>query len=206
MSDRKAHKRAARLRGIKQAWDAELGNAERRVDAAVIREDNQLMTDMARPSTDPDIIIQSNRDRFGTFSWQGQALQYDQLGEPDSIVYRRYMEAKAFAEKGGGPATIDTLLYYDEFGVLAGILNTYPYGAVGSRWIEEPGNVNTFTRPGANRGIGVPGAVHDRLMADARRRWPNIAEEKPDDMIEGRTGWRISEDGNRRFSRTTHLK
>lgn len=188
MSDKKAHKRAVNAR---LTWDTM--NADEGRQAKNDVRANWPIDLMADHSSDPDLIIEAQRQRFGTYSWQGQTLQYDQIGEPDSIVYRRFTEA--LAADRSGPAIIDTLLYYDEEGKLAGILNTYPLGAVGDRYIEEPGNINTFIRP------GMPEAVHDRLIADANKRWTGLAEV---DLAEGARAFG-GEDGNRRFSRMPDL-
>jgi hypothetical protein len=110
--------------------------------------------------TDPDAIIRTFRSRYGTYSWQGQALQYDQFGPPNEIVYRRFMADEP----------VDTLLYYDEQGILAGVLNTYPEGHFDGQWIEQPGNVNTFVRPVLAEG------VHKLLLTEAKRRWKVAGE------------------------------
>jgi hypothetical protein len=124
-------------------------------------------------SDNPDYTIERLRDRFGTFSWQGQALQYDQLGPSGEIVYRRYVEdnPRSTVEQG---TLIDTLLFYDEQGVLAGILNHYPYGAIekNGNELEKPHSANTFARPGTDED-----AINAALVAEAKRRWPTVRGE-----------------------------
>jgi hypothetical protein len=122
----------------------------------------------------PEVIIEHNRARFGVFSWQGQAPQYDQLGPPGEIVYRRYFDGRPL--DGKGKAIIDTLLHYDDRGYLDGILNTYPFGAAnadGSK-LDDPGDVTLTLRPD----VDTPGGgVRALLVADALRRWPDITVE-----------------------------
>lgn len=157
--------------------------------------------------SDPDYLIQSLRGRFGTFSWQGQALQYDQLGAPDEIVYRRFTDDFVNSTVGRDTVT-DTLLYYDEQGHLAGILNHYPYGAVehDGTVLEKPHNVNLFIRPDVD---GSGNMVAKRLFDESQRRW-NVNAETPmriavgTDTVHTMAGAFI--DGNRRIARLSDLK
>lgn len=112
----------------------------------------------------PRATIESNRMRFGMFSWEGQAPQYDQLGEPGSVVYRRYTEGQA--------TWVDVLLHYDHQGRLDGIFNTYPFGAAshGGEVLEKAGSSNAFIRPD----VADPDALYQSLLAEGRRRWPLI--------------------------------
>lgn len=144
-------------------------------------------------SDDPRITIDLNRLRFGTYSWQGQAPQYDQLGPPNEIVYRIF-------EKG----YVNALLSYDENGQLVGILNHYPHDVVsGGTVLEKAGNVNTFVRPDATP------AVHQRLLRECMRRW-HVTEDTEVEFCVGASGQRWSvrdllEDGNRRITRLRSL-
>lgn len=150
--------------------------------------------------SDPRITIEANRRRFGTFSWQGQSPQYDQLGPAGGIVYRRFKE---------GPAYVDTLLHYDEAGNLDGILNTYPTGGVGPTGVvlERPGDVNIFTRPDVESHRVATARVAGALMAEAERRW-KVKGETPTRWVDGDTtvdpgsvgGSLGGIDGNRRIS------
>ena len=110
--------------GARELYD-ELKRAARR--SCTRRSETTSEVSKDDPYDQPEVTIERNRARFGTFSWQGQAPQYDQLGPPGEIVYRRYFDGRPLI--GEGKATIDTLLHYDERGHLDGILNTYPYGA-----------------------------------------------------------------------------
>lgn len=156
----------------------------------------------------PNYTIASNRWRFGTFSWQGQAPQYDQLGQPGEIVYRRYVEDIANSSVMMG-TPVDTLLYYDEHGHLAAILNHYPAGAIekDGNQLEAPGNVNTIIRPDAPE-------TREVLIAEARRRWPTCNDEIVIGMgpnaLRGTVTIPVSlgggiQDGNRRISHTSAL-
>lgn len=117
----------------------------------------------------PRTTIEMNRRRFGTFSWQGQAPQYDQLGPKGEIVYRQYFD-------GGYP--INTLLYYDNtHGQLIGFLNHYPY-EVAQQGPGDPlqtaQSANVFLHP------DLTGTEADRLfkklVAEGKRRWPQMVE------------------------------
>ena len=147
---------------------------------------------------DPRLLIASNRMKFGVFSWQGQCPQYDQLGDPGEIVYRRYFD---------NAIPIDTLLYYDKQGFLAGILNTYPVGAIvsGGKMLEKPGNVNMFVRPDVDDDLAVTRA----LLAESKRRW-NLGSETPLRLAIGTdTAYTTAGaviDGNRRMLRLSDLK
>lgn len=157
-------------------------------------------------SNDPEAIIRHNRMKFGTFSWQGQAPQYDQLGSPGEIVYRRFTDDWVGSTVGPG-TVIDTLLHYDEQGYLEGILNYYPHGAVerDGRVLDAPGGVNITLRPDAGP------SVSRTLLAEARRRW-NVVGETPLMFCAGAnpasstTVGRLLEDGNRRIARPSALK
>lgn len=113
----------------------------------------------------PEVTLKRNRANFGTYSWQGQAPQYDQLGEPGEIRYQRFFDGWALTAPG--KATIDTLLHYDEDGNLDGILNTYPYGARENdgRKLDDPGEVCLTIRPDHDMDVIRP------LMDEAQRRW-----------------------------------
>jgi hypothetical protein len=120
---------------------------------------------------DPKITIAMARARYGVFSWQGQAPQYDQMGPAGGVVHHRYYD-------GTWPdlRVADTLLFYGDRGHLTGILNYYPqdcYERDGTL-LEKAGNVNLFVRPDID---------HDHLapvmIAEARTRWPDIQGETP---------------------------
>lgn len=116
---------------------------------------------------DPEITIQNARRTHGMFSWEGQALQYDQRNDPNTIVYQRFND--------GQTTWVDCLLHYNDKGLLDGILNTYPYGTWDTETglqTEIPGATNTFVRPGA------PASVRQALVAEAKRRWPNSLDER----------------------------
>lgn len=115
----------------------------------------------------PRLTVENNRMRYGMFSWQGQAMQYDQLGPPNEIVYRRYHEGQA--------TFVDCLLHYDKAGKLDGILNTYPFGAQSPDGMvtEHPGSVNAFIRPD----VADQDGLYKLMLTDARRRWPDIGED-----------------------------
>jgi hypothetical protein len=176
----------------------------------------------------PELTLQRNRLRYGTFSWMGQAPQYDQLGEPNELRYQRFYDGTPLvgnAEK----AVIDTLLHYDEWGNLDGILNTFPLGARnadGSK-LDDPGNSAIMIRPDQDT---PDGGVRELLENEALRRWPDIAIDPPvievavrnrrprfgsvpstDDEIADWVAQQnvevdTGEDGNRRFSATRDLK
>lgn len=171
---------------------------------------------MSDPYNTPSWTLAINRHRFGTFSWSGQAPQYDQLGPPGEIVYWRYFDGKPLT--GEGKATIDTLLHYDDQGYLDGILNTFPYGARnndGSK-LDDPGAVAITIRPDVDTPTG---GVRGLLVTEALRRWPTITVESeavldpgvirlvsdgtvtvPEPGIHS-----VPLDGNRRISRTSDL-
>jgi len=129
------------------------------------------------------------REQHGTYSWEGQRWQYDQLGPPGEIVYHRFSIEST---------PIDTLLHYDERGTLDGILNTYPQGHFDGIWTEQSGNVNTFERP------GLGGKVADQLMAEAARRWPGTRENIAEWKLRGNTpllSRRLPANGGHRITR-----
>lgn len=143
-------------------------------------------------SEDPRATIEYMRMRYGVFSWQGQALQYDQVGPPGEIVFR------VFIDNG---VAINTLLYYDpEVKLLAGILNHYPRGAQrwDGAWLERPGNVNVFVHPDADDSE----AVYAKLMAEATRRWPDLIAPVQWEVPAPVGGYL---DGNRRIWRSSTL-
>ncbi len=143
---------------------------------------------MARDDWDlPEATIQNMRDRYGTFSWQGQALQYPQRNDPNTMDYRRYT--------GNAPQDqIDALLHYDAEGWLDGVLTYFP---LGSSLGDSPHEFTLTLRPGAE-------SVSRFLYAEAKRRWPHIREHDNqllDNVIVGRGGI----DGNRRTPRLPNL-
>jgi hypothetical protein len=155
--------------------------------------------------TNPDYVIARLRQRHGTYSWQGQALQYDQFGPPGEIVYRRF-----FGDQG---LPVDTLLAYDDEGDLAGVFNFYPQGGpmdIDGTVLEQPGNANSFIRPDLEE--REPGKLYEQLRAEAHRRgWP-VAEDNKTQFVtadgtpagEYRPGQPSPNggiDGNRRISR-----
>ena len=86
-------------------------------------------------------------------TWESQASQYAQRGEP-GIRYERHTV---------GSWPIDCLLYRGPSGYLFGILNHYP---VDCPPYEKAGNINFWVRPDQRRrGIGT------KLILEARRRW-----------------------------------
>jgi GNAT superfamily N-acetyltransferase len=96
--------------------------------------------------------------------WVSQVGQYPKKGEP-GIGYRR-----EFAH-GDAAMPVDCLLFRNRKGALVGILNHYPLGC----GPERPHNVNVWVRPDRQRrGIG------SRLVAEALRRWPEIADGRQD--------------------------
>lgn len=122
---------------------------------------------------DPAHLIAYNRSRYGTYSWKGQALQYDQRGPAGEIVYQRFGEGKLFSDGPGpiGMVLIDTLLSYDERGLLAGILNYYPqdiFNPDGTQ-LEKAGNVCLTLRP--DHELGCSTWVATGLVDEAERRW-----------------------------------
>lgn len=156
--------------------------------------------------SEPEYTITRNRWRFGTFSWQGQAPQYDQLGEPGEIVYRRYSAGGSVTSTLGSLTWIDTLLYYDEQGYLAGILNYYPFGAVEHDGVEleKPGNVNMFVRPDVDDDKMVSRA----MFTESQRRW-NVRAETPIRATVGTDTFTTTGgaflDGNQRIVRLSDL-
>lgn len=154
----------------------------------------------------PRTTIEHNRRKYGVFSWQGQAPQYDQLGPKGEIVYRQ------FVEYGN---VINTLLAYDpEYGYLSGILNHYPYEVVDTQHrgdqlkgdvLQTAGSVNIFAHPGVSNSR----TLRDQLLAEAKRHWPNL-KEPDDDPLWGKNTveelkWAMNKqafiDGNRRMFR-----
>jgi hypothetical protein len=117
----------------------------------------------------PDIVIEHNWSRYGVFSWQGQAPQYDQLGPPGEIVYRRYFDGKAL--DSNAKATIDTPLHYYDDGHLDGIVNTFPFGKRG-------GKVNRAAEPSAS-----PPHTGGRSVGTARSGAPPV-DHRPDSCAE----------------------
>jgi len=116
----------------------------------------------------PRYTLNDKRTRYGMYTWEGQSLQYDQLGPPTEIIYRRFIEGM------GNLVTIETLLYYDERGRLAGIANYYPETVVDvdGNVVEKPGNLNLFIRP--DQEVAAMAA----LTTETKRRW-NVSEETP---------------------------
>ena len=153
-----------------------------------------------RAVTDTPHFIRWNRFKYGTFSWMGQAPQYDQFGEP-GITYRRFVDDWATSTVGDN-TIIDTLLYYDASGGLTGILNTYPYGAIerDGRVLDGPGNVSITLHPQAEP------RVKQELIAEAQRRWPKIDCNTEVQYCLGASGVTTTTvgaliDGNRRIAR-----
>lgn len=119
--------------------------------------------------SEPWTWIKAQRERYGTFSFEGQKWHYDQMGPPGEIVYRQYYDDGSAEPRGWGTQThIDCLLYYGVGGRLVGILNHYPHGAWDKetgKQIERPGNVN-LTLP-----EGDPHGARPKLLAEGKRRW-----------------------------------
>lgn len=123
----------------------------------------------------PRHTIEANRRRFGTFSWQGQAPQYDQLGPKGEIVYRQFFD-------NGVP--INTLLAYDpQWGQLIGFLNHYPYEVVdgAGQNLQRAQSVNMFLHPDLSNQDRK--ALFKVLMDDAKRRWPERGEADEADLV-----------------------
>lgn len=131
---------------------------------------------MAEPRT----LIDSLREQHGMFSWEGQRLQYDQLGPPGEIVYQRYEDGSA----------VDVLLYYSPpdpkgRGRLIGILNHYPDGAsniASGEMLEPVGSCNVFIHPTFNQ----DDSVLQVLWTEARRRWNVRKDVGPAELQVGR--------------------
>jgi len=130
----------------------------------------------------PRYVLHDKRSRYGMYTWEGQALQYDQLGPPGEIIYRRFVEQMAT------PITIETLLCYDNTGRLTGIANYYPEPVFEhtGRQIEKPGNLNLFIRPDEGSKTVVAA-----LTAETQRRW-NVSEETPMQLTVGMETRRVS--------------
>lgn len=87
------------------------------------------------------------------FSWESQAEQYPEKGEPGI----EHTTVRC------GISVVDCLLYRDESGCLVGILNHYNEF---NPW-EKPGSCNVWVHPDHQR-RGVASA----LLRDAYHRWP----------------------------------
>ena len=126
---------------------------------------------------DPQYVMARLRAQFGLYSWEGQALQYPQRGEPGEMVYQRYAEDNPESSVQLG-TWIDCLFYYDEEGYLTGVLNHYPYGAFDKHTgqeIDKPNTSSTFVRPGE-----TAEEVRAILTKEAVKRWgPEAAEQSP---------------------------
>ena len=99
------------------------------------------------------------------FPWESQHRQYPEPGQPGI----QYME---------GPTphgNVDCLLFYDDDGLLRGVLNHYPFSAQteDGLFLEVEGNVNVFVDPDY-RGRGVATA----LLNEAVLRWPFDVEQQ----------------------------
>jgi len=93
------------------------------------------------------------------YSWESQARQYAETGEP-GISYERHYAGQNDRE-GEGPA-VDCLLARNHKGQLIGILNHYPTDSV----LEQAGNVNVWVHPDAQkRGVATA------LINEARKLW-----------------------------------
>src|SRR6516165_6204371 len=95
------------------------------------------------------------------YSWEGQAHQYFNTGEPTSIRYERYYACEEDREGFGPP--VDCLLHFDERGLLVAMLNHYPKGEAGE--LEQAGNVNLWVRPSHQRR-----GFASRLLREANNR------------------------------------
>jgi GNAT superfamily N-acetyltransferase len=99
-------------------------------------------------------------------AWDSQAQQYARAGA-SGIRYERHQIPKAWPPH----AVSECLLYYDDKGVLRGILNYFPITAsvpLGNGWVaeERAGSVNVWVDPARQRR-----GIASTLLADAVRRW-----------------------------------
>lgn len=97
------------------------------------------------------------------FSWRSQASQYAYRDTPGLSCERHSVGAL------GALTIVDCLLWRDADGLLRGILNHYPDGALrypDRATVEEPGNITIWVDPQRQRqGIATT------LLREAMRRW-----------------------------------
>jgi len=115
------------------------------------------------------------------FSWESQAAQYAEKGEPGVALETHYVDLLTgdevfppqprglWAESDDSITKVHCLLHRDANGRLLGILNHYD----GKHYLEGADAINVWVRPDVQRlGIG------SQLVKEAVRRWPEITPEK----------------------------
>lgn len=113
----------------------------------------------------PDRLTLKINPHGPAFSWESQRDQYPVQGQP-GITYRSEP-----TEYGN----VDCLLFYDSLGLLRGILNHYPFDAIGldGLEIEITGNFNLYVDASyRRRGVGTI------LLDEAMSRWPIKIEQQ----------------------------
>ena len=102
-------------------------------------------------------------DTATQFSWRSQASQYAYRDTPGLSCEQHSVGVL------GALTIVDCLLWRDEDGLLRGILNHYPDGALrypSTAPLEEPGNITLWVDPQRQR-RGIATA----LIREAVRRW-----------------------------------
>lgn len=111
------------------------------------------------------------------YSWESQAKQYAESGEPGLTLEQHMVEVGTGIEvfdvpadlAGPGVSVVDCLLLRDEVGSLIAILNHYD----GKNPLEAVDAVNLWVRPDRQcQGIGK------MMVREAMQRWPGIRLEK----------------------------